>query len=348
MNKTKSRTQFAGGALSACRRLTLGAAALAISLCASAEAARATEMSPETLRSNLLSYIDQVAELQPYFYDADEGAAAQFTALAEARTEIENIDQDQLADFGIALRGYPGWWQIPAAVRDTLETSRSRSAERATGTKPTADNCADSDDSCMSCPYDGGGLDAIAGLKFPELIAEGVFEIINADLGYNIPNPAKLITGVVLFALRLSRLSVEGQFKVHEECEQQWQNVMLRTNLDATITSRASAGAIQQLQDGVDKLRKDNRRRAIEANMFSSRRLASIVSFVLPASKGGYLEEVADVVEETIMKQRIARGVPEVRNSEAYYFNGEAARVAGDYRAAYDWYREAYRDAVRL
>jgi hypothetical protein len=335
-----SRSSRASAAL-----LLSTAAALLVALVPAT--AHATVPAPETLRANLLAFVDEMAELQPFLYETDEAAAAQFAALAEARTEIETIDQEQLADFGNALRGYPGWWEIPADVRDTLVFSRQRSA-RATGVEPTADNCEDSGDACASCPGDGGGLDAIAGLRFPELIAEGVFEIINADLGYNIPNPAKLITGVVLFALRLSRLSVEGVYLVHEECVQTWNNRLTRQNLDATLTSRASAGAIQQLQAGIDKLRVDNRRRAIEANMFSARRLASVVSFVLPASKGGYLEEVADIVQETIMNQKIARGVAFVRNSETYFANGEGARAANDYRAAYDWYREAYRDAVRL
>jgi hypothetical protein len=225
--------------------------------------------------------------------------------------------------------------------------SRTRSTVRA-GDPPTADNCSDSPEGCGSCPDDGGGIGAVTGLKVPELIAEGVFEIINADIGYNIPNPAKIITGVVLFALRISRVSVEGVYRVHEECQQNWNNTLTRTNLDATITSRASAGALQQLQQEVDKLRIDNRRRAIEANMFAFRGAASILSFLLPASQGGYLEEVAAIVLETIEGQKVARGTLQLRNADDLYNAAEVERLAGRYRAAYEGYRDAYRDAVRL
>jgi hypothetical protein len=325
------------------RLFVTAAAVLLVSV--SASASRASD--PEVLRENLLEFVDEMAGLQPYLYDADELAPAQFEALAEARAELETIAPEQLESMGAALRGYPGWWQIPDTVRTTLVRSRTRSTVRA-GDPPTADNCGDSPEGCGSCPDDGGGIGAVTGLKVPELIAEGVFEIINADIGYNIPNPAKIITGVVLFALRISRVSVEGVYRVHEECQQNWNNTLTRTNLDATITSRASAGALQQLQQEVDKLRIDNRRRAIEANMFAFRGAASILSFLLPASQGGYLEEVAEIVLETIETQKVARGILQLRNADDLYNAAEVERLAGRYRAAYEGYRDAYRDAVRL
>ena len=71
------------------------------------------------------------------------------------------------------------------------------------------------------------------------------------------------------------------------------------------------------LQQEVDKLRVDNRRRAIEANMYAFRGAASILSFLLPASKGGYLEEVAEIVAETIEAQKTARGVTLLRSADA-------------------------------
>lgn len=336
MDKTKFSTN---------RLFVAGAAALLISLSPLAGTSHATDT--EALRSDLLTFVDQVAELQPYFYNADENAPAQFEALARARAEIETVAPEQLESLQNALRGYPGWWAIPGTVRDTLERSRARSVVRS-AEAPTESNCADTAATCSGCPGDGGGLGAITGLKVPELIAEGVFEIINADIGYNIPNPAKIITGIVLFVLRLSRVSVEGVWLVHQECELNWNNKLTRTNIDATITSRASAGAIEELQEGVDRLRRDNRRRAIEANMFAFRGASSILSFVLPASKGGYLEEVADIVAETIEEQKIARGVGIIREADEFFAEAEAERAAGRYRSAYNTYREAYRDAVRL
>lgn len=329
------------------RFLVTGAATLIVSLSAAASISHAAQPDPEALREDLLLFVDQVADLQPYLYESDEQAPAQFEALAEARAEIETIAPEQLESIGAALRGYPGWWDIPVTVRSTLVRSRARSVVRA-GDPPSAANCGDAPEGCGACPGDGGGIGAVTGLKVPELIAEGVFEIINADIGYNIPNPAKIITGVVLFVLRISRVSVEGVYLVHEECQQNWNNTLTRTNLDATITSRASAGAIGQLQAKIDQLRIDNRRRAIEANMYAFRGAASILSFLLPASKGGYLEEVAEIVADTIESQKAARGQTELRNADELYAAAEAERQAGRYRAAYAGFREAYRDAVRL
>jgi len=329
------------------RFFVTSAVALIVSLSASVSTSRASQPNPEVLRADLLTFVDQMADLQPYLYESDEQVPAQFEALAAARAEIETIAPEQLESIGTALRGYPGWWDIPTNVRGTLVRSRARSVVRA-GEVPTSDNCSDSPESCGGCPGDGGGAGAVVGLKVPELIAEGVFEVINADIGYNIPNPAKIITGVVLFVLRISRVSVEGVYRVHDECEQNWNNTQTRTNLDATITSRASAGAIDMLQQEVDKLRVDNRRRAIEANMYAFRGAASILSFLLPASKGGYLEEVAEIVAETIESQKTARGVTQLRSADELYAAAEADRMAGRYRAAYAGFREAYRDAVRL
>lgn len=300
---------------------------------------------PEVLRAELLGMVDRLADLEPYLI-VDSRAPAQLAALAEARAQVEAIEADELASLGDILSAYPSWWTLPESARVALQESGARRAERAAAA-PSAANCSDDYDPCPACPDDGGGLDAVTGLKFPELIAEGVFDILNADIGYNIPNPAKIITGFVLFAFVVPRVAVEGDYNTNNACTDAWNSHLVGTNLDTTISSRASAKDIEQLQAAVDQLRIDDRRRAIEANMFAKTSIAALLTFVLPAADGGYIEEVAAIVRDTIDKQKASRYVTVLYRSDEYYDAAEVLRAQGRYREAYEQYRKAYRESVR-
>lgn len=307
---------------------------------------QAAAQDPEALRADLLDVIDRLAELEPYLL-VDDRAPAQLAALAEARNQVEAIEADELVSFAEALTAYPSWWELPEAALDALQDTAARRAARAIAA-PTPANCSEDYDSCTGCPDDGGGLDTVTGLKFPELVAEGVFDILNADIGYNVPNPAKIISGFVLFAFVVPRVRYEGDYNDNSSCKEAWSRRLVGTNLDTTISSRASAEDIQQLQAAVDQLRIDDRRRAIEANMYSKTSDAALLTFVLPAEDGGYIEEVADIVRDTIDQQKTSRYATTLFRADEYFDAAEALRAEEKYRSAYDYYRKAYREAVRL
>jgi outer membrane murein-binding lipoprotein Lpp len=64
----------------------------------------------------------------------------------------------------------------------------------------------------------------------------------------------------------------------------------------------------------------------------------------LPASCGGRLEDIRDLVRGVI-DSNVACGIS-VGNAEDHFASGEAAYAQGDWKGAFDGYRQAYRDVV--
>ncbi len=71
----------------------------------------------------------------------------------------------------------------------------------------------------------------------------------------------------------------------------------------------------------------------------------SIALFALPASQGGYLETVRDIVTTTLVNE-LAAGQKINGDADVDLARGNDALAAGQYERAYDLYAEAYRHAV--
>ena len=71
----------------------------------------------------------------------------------------------------------------------------------------------------------------------------------------------------------------------------------------------------------------------------------SIALFALPASQGGYLETVRDIVTSTLVNE-VAAGQNINGNADEDLARGNDALAAGHYEQAYQLYAEAYRHAV--
>ncbi len=71
----------------------------------------------------------------------------------------------------------------------------------------------------------------------------------------------------------------------------------------------------------------------------------SIALFALPASQGGYIETVRDIVTSTIVNE-LAAGQRINGDGEEDLSEGNDALAAGKYELAFQLYAEAYRHAV--
>ena len=71
----------------------------------------------------------------------------------------------------------------------------------------------------------------------------------------------------------------------------------------------------------------------------------SIALFALPASQGGYLETVRDIVTSTLVNE-VAAGQKIIGNADEDLAAGNDALAAGHYEQAYQLYAAAYRHAV--
>jgi FG-GAP repeat protein len=116
------------------------------------------------------------------------------------------------------------------------------------------------------------------------------------------------------------------------------------SGLDNTIASRASQATADQILTKVDKCSGGGSddalealRRAIESALAQDH---CLVSYFLPASVGGHLELVRQIVDESITGAQAA-GL-DVHKAVRELAHGDAAFAAGAYRDAYEWYAKAY------
>jgi hypothetical protein len=107
------------------------------------------------------------------------------------------------------------------------------------------------------------------------------------------------------------------------------------TSVNQNVGTRASQASVDAL---AAKLNSDQTLRlAIERALSEGRQ---IVSFLLPASVGGKLDVVREVVDEMIVAAQQA-GLS-VSKARAALLRGDAAKAAGNFRVAYAWYANAY------
>jgi hypothetical protein len=102
------------------------------------------------------------------------------------------------------------------------------------------------------------------------------------------------------------------------------------SNLEPELVSKAS-------QDSVDALTQRSMRVAIERALGDG---SKTLLFMLPASAGGQLEQVHDVVRDVLLSAHLAGF--DVTKANNDFVKGEAAETIFDYRNAYGWYMSAY------
>jgi hypothetical protein len=103
----------------------------------------------------------------------------------------------------------------------------------------------------------------------------------------------------------------------------------------------AVSSKVDQFVASLASFQAQNLRLAIEANLSNGTDDAAIGLFELPAAQGGYLDLARSIVAETIQKMQ-ATGQT-IGNAQALLTRGDQQRAAGNFKDAYDSYRQAYR-----
>jgi hypothetical protein len=103
----------------------------------------------------------------------------------------------------------------------------------------------------------------------------------------------------------------------------------------ATIIANANANK--------NELRDLMLRTQIEADLATEASAVTVALYALPAAQGGYLDLVKTIVTETLARVLAAGG--SISNAQAFLNDANAAKAAGDFKAAYSLYRKAYKAA---
>lgn len=116
----------------------------------------------------------------------------------------------------------------------------------------------------------------------------------------------------------------------------------LGATLSNSIVARASQSSVDELHTKLDAQDIGTTRLGIERAIADG---ARVLSLMLPASAGGQLELVRQIVDEAIAGAQAA-GLP-ITKASAEFSKGDAAMTAGDFRTAYLWYVSAYQHLLK-
>ena len=200
---------------------------------------------------------------------------------------------------------------------------------------------------CGSCPAaPAGGLATVFALETAAAIATEACEYVPENfmvIAVEIPNPFKWLCIAIRMGLDIAAASVKFENDLNGECEQNYHLGIQHAYLDAEVSKVVS-------QKSHDFHAAYSLRIAIENDLLNEG-LDRISLFQLPRAQGGYLDaqdniSVQYVVNDTIGMAQAAGY--DVRNALAEQVAADVLYAAGDYKAAYDRYRRAYRTAVRV
>lgn len=112
--------------------------------------------------------------------------------------------------------------------------------------------------------------------------------------------------------------------------------------VSGAVSSRASQASLDALAASLGTDGDLGVKLAIERALADGKRVAS---FILPASVGGHLERVHDIVNDLLTAGQQAGF--DVTKARAQFAKGQAAHAAGDWKAAYDFFAAAYQLLIK-
>lgn len=86
-------------------------------------------------------------------------------------------------------------------------------------------------------------------------------------------------------------------------------------------------------------------RAQIEADLASESNAVKVAWFITPTANGGHLDFVQQIVTETLANVLAAGGG--IGNAQSFLDKANADKAAGKFKAAYDNYRKAYKEAIK-
>ncbi len=219
-----------------------------------------------------------------------------------ARMLEEEVGESQLAEAYRAFERYPSAWNLPSQMRGQLRLAeRNRLFTGINGRKAEQSTCADGvgqSSTCDSCPSNapqtnGSSVSTWFIAEGVTVVAEAIYEPIADAISIpipfvggdvEVPSPIKIVLGIVFFVAKGVALGFETAVNVSVRCEDFNVRQVERTNLDETISSRASADAVQALQDAIEAFAVESERLEIEDNMARKTGRSAVAFFQLPVN----------------------------------------------------------------
>lgn len=321
----------------------------------SSEAATTAEL--EQFRADFGRFLDELGALGPQSRSIDERTATAFDSLANAREMLDETIAADLAPLQQAMDLNPDAWDVPALLGSRLTLALRNARVETIGVKANTALCADDfgqDPNCEDCPAQtamGVKDEIITGAIVMAL--DGVWSVISDGMEIPVPiiggcirtpQPAKVILGIAMYAVKMIELGIQAANAISEDCELDYRDRISNFNLDDTVTSRASAAAVAALMQSIRDFEAESLRFDIEANMVGESSRTAISFFQLPTHHGGNLETVRGIVVEAIDK--LETPGDHMADARRYLTMGDTSFGSERWVEAYEAYRAAYRIAV--
>jgi hypothetical protein len=179
------------------------------------------------------------------------------------------------------------------------------------------------------------------------LAADAILEAVPQDTLDAGPRAA----AVTAWAIPQSALrGIEHNYNIAQACDDNDHQQLVKDNLDAKVSTRATQTSLNTLQATVTSFRTAfdaqktlDLRLKIEANLADTDTASPIGLFELPAAAGGFIELARSIAADTISKMN-ALG-EQVFDAARILASGDAYLSAHKYRLAYQLFGKAYRAA---
>jgi hypothetical protein len=332
------------------------AATLLCLLWTAAPSGAATNAEILEFRADFGRFLDELRDLEPKSRALGNPALeSAFESLAAARDMLDEASPEELAQLEEALSRNPDVWDVPAQLASRLTLATQSISRETIGTPANPQLCADDAgqaQNCENCPGQTnlGVTDQIITAGFVlglntvwEPVADGLE--IPLPIGcIRTPHPVKVILGIAVYALKTIELGISTANGINSDCEDDYASRVANYNIDDTVTSRASAAAVQALMDSIAAFDAEALKFDIEANMVGESSRTAISQFQLPAAHGGNLEMVRAISLAAIE----AFDTPGDNMAEArrYHAVGDTNFGLGKWVESYEAYRASYRVAV--
>lgn len=277
--------------------------------------------------------------------------------------QLESEDDQRLTAISESLKENHFFAEFPAVLtkaKKALEVVRSQKSPPVSVTPAKIQEITPTDCSKPDCAEypDQVAVDAAsiaeATLDIAVAIAEAAKDLIPEVL-FGFTNPAWVVAAALADGLNIdAKIAAEVaailqlEADKNAECEEGSYQTMLR-GICGTVN--AIYDTVEEINDKVDILLvlvneiktivTQISERQIEQMLTSCTRL---VSLYLPVNFGGQLENVQKLVQ-TRIEQSKAAGL-DTCDAQAYFRQGEAAYLNRDYKKAYQWYIDAYRQLL--
>lgn len=290
-------------------------------------------------------------------------AVPQFSKCLQVLEQLEQEDDGRLITIFDSLKDNPHLKEFPSILvnaTEAMEVIENLKSPPVAETPAKTQEISETDCSKPDCDEKPDMISvaaaniAVATLEIAVAGAEAAKDLIpETALGFT--NPAWIVAAAIANGLNIAAkvaaevaAVLELEAEKNADCEEEGYQTMLR---GICSTTNAIYDTVQEINGKVDILLILVNEIKTIVIQISERQieqlLASctlIVSLYLPVNYGGQLENVQKLVG-TRIEQSKAAGL-DVCNAQAYFNQGVTAALNGEYKKAYQWYMDAYKQLL--